>query len=184
MKLTEDEVFQILKFLEESHFDELSLEIGDLKLHVRKGSAGVVNLSQSSVKDSYQIKTNQKHEIAPKAELTIQTPIPQEVEKKEMLSKISERITEEPEEGLIPIKSPMLGIFYRRPGPGQPPYVDIGTFVKEDDTVCLIEVMKIFNSVKAGVRGYIVKICAESGELVEYGQILFLVKPTDTPGEA
>jgi acetyl-CoA carboxylase biotin carboxyl carrier protein len=83
------------------------------------------------------------------------------------------------EEGLLKISSPMLGTFYRRPAPGSPPYVEEGTFVKEDDTVCLLEVMKVFNSVKAGVKGHIAKVCAESGDLVEYGQTLFLVKPAD-----
>ena len=77
----------------------------------------------------------------------------------------------------------MLGTLYRRPAPGSPPYVEVGTFVKEDNTVCLLEVMKVFNSVNAGVKGYIVKICAESGDLVEYKQTLYLVKPADTPEE-
>ena len=97
--------------------------------------------------------------------------------------KAPEEVAPIPQEGLSSIKAPMLGTFYRGPAPGSPPYVEVGTFVKEDDTVCLLEVMKVFNSVNAGVRGYIVKICAESGDLVEYGQTLFLIKPADTPEE-
>ena len=83
------------------------------------------------------------------------------------------------EEGLIPIKSPVLGIFYRSPKPRAPPFVEVGQYVKEDDTVCLIEVMKLFNAVKAGVRGRIARICAENTEMVEYQQRLFLVEPMD-----
>lgn len=52
----------------------------------------------------------------------------------------------------------MLGIAYRRPAPQSPPYVDVGSFVKEDDTVCLIEIMKTFNAVKAGVCGHIAEV--------------------------
>jgi acetyl-CoA carboxylase biotin carboxyl carrier protein len=83
----------------------------------------------------------------------------------------------EQEKGWSPIRAPILGTFYRRPSPEEPPFVDTGAFVSENDTVCLLEVMKVFNTVKAGVRGYIEKICVESGELVEFGQILFWVRP-------
>jgi acetyl-CoA carboxylase biotin carboxyl carrier protein len=169
MKLTEDEVFQILKFLEESRFDELNLEMGDLKLHVRKsgrpgGTGGecVALTSTQRVQETPSVGTDVRERVAMKAPEEV-APIPQE--------------------GLSSIKSPMLGTFYRGPAPGSPPYVEVGTFVKEDDTVCLLEVMKVFNSVNAGVRGYIVKICAESGDLVEYKQTLYLVKPADTPEE-
>ena len=181
MKLTEDEVFQILKFLEESRFDELNLEMGDLKLHVRKsGSPGGAG-GECAVISSTQ------REVLPKQEVLqsrVQgTPSVGGDVRERGAMKILEEVTPIPEEGLLKIPSPMLGTFYRRPAPGSPSYVEVGTFVKEDDTVCLLEVMKVFNSVRAGVKGYIVKICAESGDLVEYGQTLFLVKPADTAEE-
>ncbi len=186
MKLTEDDVFQILKFLEESSFDELNLEIGDLKLHVRKsGKSGGIrdqSFTTSVVSSSGISETSLKKELTTNERPEIQ-PRVVEVREEKVITTVTEKVSAEPEEGLVPIKSPMLGTFYRRPAPGQPPYVEIGSFVKEDDTVCLLEVMKVFNSVKAGVRGYIVKICAESGELVEYGQTLFLVRPADKPEE-
>lgn len=75
------------------------------------------------------------------------------------------------------IKAPLLGIFYRRPQPGSPPYVEVGSLVDENTTVALMEVMKLFNPVRAGVMGRIHKICIEDGELVEYNQVLFLLKP-------
>jgi acetyl-CoA carboxylase biotin carboxyl carrier protein len=78
--------------------------------------------------------------------------------------------------GLIPIKAPLLGTFYRTPKPGAPPYVEVGSLVNEDDPVCIIEVMKLFNTVKAGIRGRISQICAEQGQMVEYHQTLFLVE--------
>jgi biotin carboxyl carrier protein len=70
----------------------------------------------------------------------------------------------------------MLGVFYRSPKPEAPPFVEVGQFVGNDDVVCIVEVMKLFNMVRAGVRGRIAKICAENAQLVEYNQVLFLVE--------
>ena len=70
----------------------------------------------------------------------------------------------------------MLGTFYRAPAPGEPPFVEVGDKVGADDTVCLMEVMKLFNSVKAGVAGTVVKIAAENGSMVEHGQTLILIE--------
>ena len=71
------------------------------------------------------------------------------------------------------IESPMLGVFYRAPSPGAAPFVDVGTHVDADTIVCLIEVMKMMNSVPAGVAGTIAEILVENAEAVEYGQPLF-----------
>jgi acetyl-CoA carboxylase biotin carboxyl carrier protein len=81
-------------------------------------------------------------------------------------------------EGEIAIRAPMLGTFYRASAPGQPRFVEAGQHVKADDTLCLIEVMKLFNSVRAGVDGVVRSILAENGSLVEYNQILFVIAPS------
>jgi acetyl-CoA carboxylase biotin carboxyl carrier protein len=70
----------------------------------------------------------------------------------------------------------MLGTFYRAPKPDAPPFVEVGQLVTKEDVVCIIEVMKLFNMVRAGVRGRIAKICAENAQLVEYKQVLFLLE--------
>lgn len=168
MELTEDEVIQILKLIEESSFDELSLTMGDMKLVVRKRSNG------SAVTEELAIKAPTESVIAEKPIIEVRK------EKQESkVKKIEDETVEIFEEGLLPIKSPMLGTFYIRPAPGAPPYIEVGSFVEEGDTVCLVEIMKVFNTVKAGVRGYIAKILQESCQLVEYGQTLFLVSPGD-----
>jgi len=82
-----------------------------------------------------------------------------------------------PAEGLLPITAPILGTFYVAPEPGAPPFVQIGTAITEDTTVGLIEVMKVFNSVRANVKGTVTQVVAQNGQFVEYGQTLFLVKP-------
>jgi biotin carboxyl carrier protein len=71
----------------------------------------------------------------------------------------------------------LLGTFYRGAKPEAPPFVEVGSRVTKDDTVCLIEVMKTFTTLKAGVAGRIAKICAENAQMVEYKQTLFLVEP-------
>lgn len=78
---------------------------------------------------------------------------------------------------LIPIVAPMKGIFYRAPRPGAPPFVEVGSHVQEDTVVAIIEVMKLMNSIQAGVRGTIVQVCVDNGEAVERGQTLFLIRP-------
>ena len=79
--------------------------------------------------------------------------------------------------GLVPITAPNLGTFYRAPKPGTAPYVEVGQSVSETTEVCLIEVMKLFTPVRAGVSGRIAKACVEDGEMVEFGAPLFLVEP-------
>ena len=90
----------------------------------------------------------------------------------------------QPDEGLVPVKSPLLGIFYHAPKPGAPPFVEEGAVVSEDDTVCLVEVMKCFNTVKADVKGRVAKILAENNQMVEYNQTLFLIDPETSSEES
>ncbi|MBV6515427.1 MAG: Biotin carboxyl carrier protein of acetyl-CoA carboxylase [Planctomycetes bacterium] len=80
--------------------------------------------------------------------------------------------------GTIAIKSPMVGTFYRAANPEAPPYVQEGDNVNKDSTVCMIEAMKVFNEIKAEMEGTIAAILVENGQSVEYGQPLFLVKPS------
>jgi acetyl-CoA carboxylase biotin carboxyl carrier protein len=81
------------------------------------------------------------------------------------------------EAGLRPIKSPMVGTFYAAPAPDAKAFVSVGSKVDEETDVCVIEAMKVFNNIKAELRGTIAKILVQSGQAVEFGQTLFLVKP-------
>ncbi len=82
------------------------------------------------------------------------------------------------EAGLTAIVSPMVGTFYTAPNPDSPAFVNVGTSVGPDTTVCLIEAMKVFNEIKAEVAGTIERVLVESGKPVEYGQKLYLVRPS------
>lgn len=83
-------------------------------------------------------------------------------------------------EGASVVRAPNLGTFYRSPKPGAPPYIEVGQQVESDTDVCLIEVMKLFTPVKAGVAGKIVEILVTDAELVEFDQPLFIIRPSDS----
>lgn len=74
------------------------------------------------------------------------------------------------------VKSPMVGTFYRAASPGSPPFVEVGTVVKQGDPVCIIEAMKILNEIEADQNGTITQILAENGQAVEYGQPMFVIE--------
>lgn len=79
--------------------------------------------------------------------------------------------------GSVLVKSPMVGSFYRAPEPGAQPFVEVGQTVQADSTVCIIEVMKLMNSIPAPVAGTVTHILVGDGEAVEYGQVLMVVDP-------
>lgn len=92
---------------------------------------------------------------------------------------VQEPETPEAEEGLVTIDSPMVGVFYAAPAPGEAPFVNPGDVVEEGQTVCIVEAMKLMNEVVAKVHGTIVSVLVENGEPVEYNQPLFAVRPNE-----
>jgi acetyl-CoA carboxylase biotin carboxyl carrier protein len=81
------------------------------------------------------------------------------------------------EKNLVPINTPMVGTFYRSPGPDAKPYIEIGKIIDVGDVVCIIEAMKLMNEIKSEVKGKIVEVLVENATPVEYGQALFMVEP-------
>ncbi|UCC95351.1 MAG: acetyl-CoA carboxylase biotin carboxyl carrier protein [Candidatus Omnitrophota bacterium] len=100
-----------------------------------------------------------------------QPPVITSIPAQQKADKVEER------EGVMEIKSPMVGTFYRAPSPGARPYVEIGDTVKPGDMVCIIEAMKLMNEIKAEEGGRIIDILVENGQPVEFGQILFVMEP-------
>jgi acetyl-CoA carboxylase biotin carboxyl carrier protein len=161
MELTEDDVLHILKLIDESKFDYFQLEVGELKITVSKGEPIPVtstpqNISLAPASAASSAKPASSPAAAPAAQAAKPVAIP---------------------EGMRPITAPLLGTFYVAPEPGAPPFVKIGQQITEDTTVGLIEVMKVFSSVRATVAGTIVEVVAQNGQFVEFGQTLFIVKP-------
>jgi acetyl-CoA carboxylase biotin carboxyl carrier protein len=168
MDLTEDDVLHILKLIDESKFDYFQLEVGELKITVSKGEPLPLASSSASaaVSPSPASVAAEPPKATPAAPATaVQSPAP----------KVDASAAAA--QGLVPITAPLLGTFYVAPEPGAPPFVQVGAAITEDTTVGLIEVMKVFNSVRASVKGTIAQVVAQNGQFVEYGQTLFLVKP-------
>jgi acetyl-CoA carboxylase biotin carboxyl carrier protein len=133
--LSDEDVREILRLIDESDLDELLIETSGFKLHVLRGSEAIAPVPSP------------------------QSPVPA------------------PSANGLAIHAPMLGTFYRAEAPGASPFVEVGARVEPDTVVCLIEVMKMMNSIPAGVSGTIAEVVARNGELVEYGEPLFRVEP-------
>ncbi|MEA2381980.1 MAG: acetyl-CoA carboxylase biotin carboxyl carrier protein [Solirubrobacteraceae bacterium] len=160
MALSDDDVREILRIIDESQLDELRIDMPGFRLHVRRGGAP-----------------------PPPAEAPPPPPPPPE-RRSEPAPAAPAGSPPEPAapvtasaNGAATIDAPMLGTFYRASAPGEQPFVEVGSKVDADTVVCLIEVMKMMNSVKAGVAGTVVEVCAANAELVEYGEPLFRVDP-------
>ncbi|HXG50887.1 MAG TPA: acetyl-CoA carboxylase biotin carboxyl carrier protein [candidate division Zixibacteria bacterium] len=165
MELSDDDVLHILKLIDESKFDYFQLEMGDLKITVSKGDPIGAPAAQPAANPGPAPAPAAQPPPAP-------TPAPAAAPKTEARVEVKTV-----PDGLVPIAAPLLGTFYVAPEPGAPPFVSVGASVTEDTTVGLIEVMKVFNSVRAGVKGIITEVVAQNGQFVEYGQTLFLVRP-------
>ena len=168
MELSEDDVLHILKLIDESKFDYFQLEVGELKITVSKGEPIPLNSSPQQVVAS-----------PPPAPVSAKTAAPPAAAAAAPAAQTAPASVEAraAAEGLLTVTAPLLGTFYVAPEPGAPPFTHVGANVTEDTTVGLIEVMKVFNSVRASVKGTIVEVVAQNGQFVEYGQTLFLVKP-------
>jgi acetyl-CoA carboxylase biotin carboxyl carrier protein len=153
MGLTDDDVREILRIIDESELDELRIDMPAFRLHVRRGGAPPPAAAEPERAAAEPPPARE----APAAEAAAPPPASSN--------------------GAATIDAPMLGTFYRASAPGEQPFVDVGSEVEPDTVVCLIEVMKMMNSIKAGVHGTVVEVCASNAELVEYGEPLFRVDP-------
>jgi len=167
--LSDDDVRQIallVETLDKSSLDFLELELGDTKLTIGKGEMPVVTAPAAS---SRATAPPQQSPVAPAA-VSVAAPQP--------LQAVDAAAPAE-NDGTLVIVAPIMGRFYAKPDPASAPFVSIGSEVHEDTTVALIEVMKVFNAVRAGIRGMIVEICVQDTEIIEYGQVMFRVRPAE-----
>jgi acetyl-CoA carboxylase biotin carboxyl carrier protein len=79
--------------------------------------------------------------------------------------------------GLVDVTAPMVGTFYRAPGPGEPPFVEVGSTVEDSTQVCILEVMKLMSAVVAGASGVVAEIVVANGSAVAYGDVLLRIRP-------
>lgn len=165
--LTYQEIAEILRIIDTSSIDEFVVEVGDIKVAVRRKSA------EASGNDNFlQTPDPEGPASQPKPQTAASASSREETTLSEPLRDSGER-----SDGLARVCAPMSGIFYRKPSPDAEPFVAIGSTVKKGDSLCLVEVMKLFNTICAEFDGRIIEIGAEEGDLVEYNQVLFLIEP-------
>ncbi|AZV50974.1 acetyl-CoA carboxylase, biotin carboxyl carrier protein [Bacillus halotolerans] len=153
------EIHELIKTIDESSIDEFVYENEGVSLKLKKHEAGTVQVMQQAPAAPVQAAAPQTAQ--PQAQQAAPAPA-QEAPKQD--------------ENLHQIKSPMVGTFYASSSPEAGPYVTAGSKVNENTVVCIVEAMKLFNEIEAEVKGEIVEVLVENGQLVEYGQPLFLVK--------
>ncbi|MEB3307813.1 MAG: acetyl-CoA carboxylase biotin carboxyl carrier protein [Cyanobacteriota bacterium] len=158
MQLDHDQLHQLLALLENSDIQELKLEGDDFRLEVRRNLPGVAPLPAPPAAVA-------SAPPPPAAALTVEVasapPPPAAAARSDLLA----------------ITAPMVGTFYRSPGPGEAPFVEVGSRITPGQTVCILEAMKLMNELEAEVGGEIVEILLENGTPVEFGQVLMRVKP-------
>ena len=171
MTLTAADVAEIMRLVEQSKFDELSLEIDGVKLTLRRsGASGEIAQSmttQSSLLNAAATATPRSD--APRSDASRAAA---SIERTAALS-VAAGLSDA---NLSDITSPMLGTFYRAPKPGSAPFVEIGSVVDEDSVIAIIEVMKLMNTVRAGAKGVITEILPADETLVEFGEVLMRVR--------
>ncbi len=163
---TADEIRNLIQIFDESEWKELALQVDDFRIFLSRDPDSAGAPWQVSVPAAGQPASSQAPaaQSAPAAAPASPAGAPRE---------------DAPavQDNWVMVKAPNLGIFYRSPKPGAPPYVELGAEVDEETEICLIEVMKLFTPVHAGLRGTVRHICVEDGEMVDHDQPLFYIEP-------
>jgi acetyl-CoA carboxylase biotin carboxyl carrier protein len=152
------EIQQLIKFVAKSGVSEVKIESKDLKLSVKTGKTPTIVQSDPQVVYSAPVQNE------PVVEL--------------QNTESNEAISSKEDEGLITIKSPIIGTFYRKPSPDKPNFVEVGDSISEGSVLCVVEAMKLFNEIESECSGKIVKILVDDASPVEFDQPLFLVDPS------
>lgn len=158
------EIREIIKLVDQSNINEFVFENEGTKIKLKKTETGTVLHPAAA---PAVVQTNAAVEVKPAAAPAPEVPKAVEPAKPAAADA----------ENLHKITSPMVGTFYQSPAPDSPAYVKTGDKVTGDSIVCIVEAMKLFNEIEAEVSGEIVEVLVKEGQLVEYGQPLFLVKP-------
>jgi acetyl-CoA carboxylase biotin carboxyl carrier protein len=186
VSLTAADVAEIMRLVEQSGFDELTLEIDGMKLSLRRGvpaegaAGGVGAVGSVGAVDGVDAADGAKSagaQVAAAAARAAGTPGASALAPPSA-SVPPPSATKAPsaDPNVHDVPSPLLGTFYRAPKPGAPPFVEVGAQVEEETVVAIIEVMKLMNTVRAGVRGTVTEILLGDGALAEYGETLLRVR--------
>ena len=171
MKLGSRDIVEILATVKELGFRRFHVRVGELTLEVDTDEGADRSLEPASGDDRTPVVERTDRPESPDRSSSVPGPVP------------AHGVTSvAPGEGVVAVTAPMSGIFYRSPAPGAAPFVEVGTRVEPDDTVCIVEIMKLFNSIVAGVAGTVVEILVENEGRVEAGQPVIWIEPEDGRG--
>ena len=157
-----EDIEALVRSFDSSDWDEMRVVVAGFELYLSKNSAGRLAPAPSASASS-----------APPA----QGPPPASAAPVAPAPPRSKTPAFEASDGMVVVRAPNLGTFYRSPKPGAPPYVALSQRVEPETELCLIEVMKLFTVVTSGVRGIVKQILAEDSQLVEFDQPLFVIDP-------
>lgn len=157
-----NELKELIGMLEDSKLSELEIEEEGRRIRLTKQSENYVSVPAP-------VQMMQAPVAAPAPSVAPSTPFGSAQDSKEPSLA---------DQGLVAVTSPMVGTFYLRPAPSEPAFVEPGDRVSADQTVCIVEAMKIMNEVAAKVVGIVERILVENGEPVEFGQPLFAIRPS------
>jgi acetyl-CoA carboxylase biotin carboxyl carrier protein len=166
-----EEIKELIKLIQKSKISEFKYENESAKISIRTKSYSAgkeVIVQQPSV-----VSAGMPMPVMQQPQQNTTAPVANKEAKEEKAAAPAEESSK-----YIEVTSPMVGTFYRSPSPEKGPFVKVGDTINIDDTICLIEAMKLFNEVKAEVSGKIVKMMVEDASPIEYGQVLFLVDPS------
>ena len=165
-----NEIRELIRLLDETSVAELLVENDGTKLHIKKPATTISQApvyAPQSVQMVQPITAPASH-VQGAPEPSTATNVSNQV--------ITEKTEPSTDNNVKQIVSPMVGTFYNSPAPDKPPYVSVGSKVEEKTVVCIVEAMKFMNEIEADLRGEITSILVENGQMVDYGQPLFLVK--------
>jgi acetyl-CoA carboxylase biotin carboxyl carrier protein len=155
-----DQIEQLLKTMAEHNLEEFEYSRGDLRIRLKKPSAGtVLTAARASALPEIIVAGGSNSSAGTATTAATLAPEP--------------RSTED----LHLVKSPIVGTFYGSPSPGAEPFVKIGAFVEDGETLCIVEAMKLMNEIESDSSGEVLRIFVENGQPVEYGQPLFGIRP-------
>lgn len=163
------EIREIIKLVDNSSISEFKYEAEGVKIKLKKNGAAVSEAPAAEVPSASSAPQTPAVPVTTKAIEAVTEPSAKE-------QAADQPAANETAAGMHQIMSPMVGTFYQSPSPEEPAYVQVGAKVTSEQVVCIVEAMKLFNEIEAEVDGEIAEILVKDGQLVEYGQPLFLVK--------
>ena len=154
-----EDVLRIVELVKTTQFSEFRLKVGEVEIHLRRRNGAWQGPAGTAPAGAAASEPVPPQPSEPRREAGRSFP-----------------------DGAVLVRAPMVGTFYLAPAPDAPPFVEVGQHVEPDTTVCIIEVMKLMNSIAAETRGVVTEIVAANGKYVEFGEVLMVIRPDPEDG--